>query len=140
MKLKITLDNLDEAIQKLEEFAQELQDFPFSVASESVANIKYPMVTMDSGNGVSHIIATGRGIAFQEYGAGFEAETGKIGDLDTYPGVWSESPKGKGTFATWSGTPSEYPYNVTPKDYMQNEVQRLIKETPGKARRYFSDN
>ena len=59
MKLKITLDNLDEAIQKLEEFAQELQDFPFSVASESVANIKYPMVTMDSGNGVSHIIATG---------------------------------------------------------------------------------
>ena len=136
IKLSITLDNLDDAIAKLEQLASDLQKFPSDAVNDAVDRIEYNHVKAEpSGEGINTIVASDRGIAFQEYGAGFYAQDTKIGDKPSYPGVWSEDHKR--TFQDWQGHDFAYPYNQQPKKQLQNEVKRFASKTEEKARTYF---
>lgn len=141
MKLKIDLDNLDDAIQKLEALSNKIREFPHEVATESSQRIGYSGTVVEPGNSKNRIVAKGEGYVFQEFGAGFEAQVTTI-DIDgtpteSYPGVYSED-HGR-TFQEHSGRPEDYPFNITPKMTMQNEAKRLEAETEDKARRYFGN-
>lgn len=141
MKIKISLDNLDTAIKQLEALEEKIRQFPGEVARESARRTGYKLAVADIQDGRSRVIASSPQIAFEEFGAGFDAQTVDIGSFHTEPGSYSRDPVlGKGTFDQWiaSGKPPEqYPYNRTPQKGMQKEAKRLISETKGKAERYF---
>ena len=140
MKLTINLDNLDEAIRQLEELEWKLREFPHDVAKESADNIRYKNATtyVVSMDGENQIRVNGDQVAFQEYGAGFEADFDHIGNIPTYPGVWSDDHEG--TFKKWLyyNHPEEnYKYNRTPQRKIRTEVERLKSQTESKAEGYF---
>ena len=139
MKLVITWDNLDDAINQLKELAEKIRQFPNDVAQESSDRIPYSGTGVSYSEGENHVYASGEGIAFQEYGSGFYADVTSINidgkNMPSYPGVWSEDHKN--TFATWQGHDWAYPYNNQPTHYMQDEVERLRRDTEPKAKDYF---
>ncbi len=139
MTIDITLDNLDTAIKQLEELAEKIEQFPEDVATESWNRIPYADTGISRSEGQHTVFASGEGIAFQEFGSGFYAQVTSINingsDAPSYPGVWSEDHKN--TFATWQGHDWAYPYNNQPTRYMQDEAERLRRETELKAKDYF---
>lgn len=139
MELTITLDNLDESIEKLRELAHKLEQFPTEVAMESAHNIKYgeAVSTVDHHDGLNIVSVEGNGIAFQEFGAGFKAQTWSENGFSTEPGSWSIDHAQ--TFQNYQGDPERYRYNQEPKMKVQNEAQRLQRDTEEKARRYFDN-
>lgn len=140
MKLEVTWDNLDEAINMLKELAEKIRQFPKDVASESTSHIPYNGTGVSYSEGKNTVFATGEGIAFQEYGSGFYADVTTIRvdgkNMPSYPGVWSEDHQN--TFATWQGHDWAYPYNNQPTHYMQDEAERLRRDTEQKAKDYFA--
>lgn len=143
MKLTITLDNLDEAIRQLKQLAKQIEDFPKDVAQESLTHIGYPDTGISSSNGVNRVFAMGDGIAFLEWGAGYEAdfttiEVDGVGSLPSYPGVWSDDHANTFKHHLYSGQPhGTYPYNRSPQNKMTNEAERLRRDTETKAKGYF---
>ena len=140
MKLEITWDNLDTAIEQLKELAEKIKQFPKDVAQESMSHINYSGTGVSYSEGENKVFASGEGIAFQEYGAGFYADVTSINvdgmNMSSYPGVWSEDHQN--TFATWQGQDWAYPYNNQPTHHMQNEAERLRRDTESKAKDYFA--
>lgn len=127
---------VEEAIKYLEELAVKLESFPSAVGFDSMMRIPYPHTTSESGHGVTRIVSSGRGIAFEEFGAGFDADTYTDEGFYTEPGIWSQDHKQ--TFQNWNRDPSMYPYNVTPTRYMRTEAERLPSAIIEKAREYFN--
>lgn len=130
---------IEEAIAYLEHLEQKLLDFPVQVAMDSVNRIEYPNVMADTtAQGTTRIVAMGDQIAFEEFGAGFEADTFMHEDFRTRMGVWSYDHAQ--TFQKYDGEPMNYRYNRTPKRYLRNEAERLPSEIMDKAREVFDDN
>lgn len=130
---------IDEAIAYLEQLEQKLLDFPTQVAMDSVNRIDYPNVMADTtAQGTTRIVAMGDQIAFEEFGAGFEADTFDYDAFHTEPGIWSEDHAR--TFQNYNGEPENYRYNRTPKHALRDEAKRLPDEIMNKAREVFNDN
>ncbi len=139
MELTITLENLDESIRQLREFAHKVERFPMEVAYEAAENIRYPesspyVVHMDGRN---RIEVQGEGIAFQEFGAGFLAEPWSGYGFSTAPGDWSADHAR--TYQNYQGDALGYRYNQEPQMKVQNEAERLGRETETKARLFFDN-
>lgn len=145
MNLTITLSNLDSAIRQLEEFSKKLEEFPKDVAYESADNVRYPNATpmVIHTDGENKIVNRGKGIAFMEFGAGYDADFTTIefaggGSLPSYPGVWSDDHAGTFLRHLYSGKPQEtYRYNQPAQHKMQDEAERLRVDTEQKAKDYF---
>ena len=139
MELTITLENLDESIEKLRELSHRLQKFPEEVAMESAHNIKYGDANsyVEHHDGMNIVSVEGDGIAFAEFGAGFKAETWSDNGFSTEPGSWSIDHAQ--TFQNYQGDPERYRYNQEPQMKVQQEAQRLQRDTESKARLYFDN-
>ena len=142
MNLTITMDNLDEAIRKLGELAEQLEEFPKDVARESMDRIGYSNTGVSYGDGENRVYASGDGIAFAEWGAGYYADTTTIEvdgiGIPSYPGVWSDDHGNTFLPHLYSGKPQEtYKYNRAPQHKMQDEAERLRVDTEQKAKDYF---
>lgn len=143
MNLTITLDNLDESIRKLKELAELIRQFPKDVAIESMDSIGYSDTGVSYGEGENIVYASGKEIAFEEFGAGYWADTTSLtlsdgGNIATYPGAWSEDHARTFQRHRESGEPTtSYKYNKLPQHKMQREAERLRNNTEQKAREYF---
>lgn len=136
MNINISLDNLDKAIEQLNDLQNRLESFPEHLAKSASDDIKsHYAITVTSQDGNTTIDAERKGIAFIEYGAGFYADETSIGDLESYPGVWSEDHAQ--TFQNWNGEEDKYPYNMYPHHYMESVVQTLETDAERIARDYF---
>lgn len=152
MKLEITWDNLDTAIEQLKELAEKIKQFPKDVAQESMSHISYSGTGVSYSEGENKVFASSHGIAFQEFGAGFYADETTLNidgkNVSSYPGVWSADHAR--TFQAWQFRQlgrmntservhdSQYPYNVEPSHTMQNEAERLRRDTEARAKDYFA--
>lgn len=84
-------------------------------------------------------------IAFIEFGAGVYADPGHaLADESTlgfqvYPGSWSESPEGVGTYQTWlkNGAKGEYKYNRVPRPGLLAAYNAIIREFTSIAHKVF---
>lgn len=143
MNLTITLENLDESIEALNDLALKLEQFPHDIARDMANKVAYPSTNpyVISQQGLNTVVNEGDGVAFEEFGAGFVAETWSNGTFSTEPGIYSRDPVlGKGTFEKHiaEGRPeSEYRYNRKPGAKMQKATQTWRWTTEAKARLYF---
>lgn len=140
MIITISLDNLDEALRQVTELQEKVREFPHEVAQESADNIRYDKAStyMISTDGEHKVRVRGDQLAFQEYGAGFTADYDMIGNIPTYPGVYSEDHKETFQKHLAQGkAPGTYRYNRTAQRKMRNEVERLRRNTESKAQGYF---
>ena len=110
-------------------------------ASESVSvswNFESPTVVAITAGGTDQI-------AFIEFGAGVYADPGhaladesKLG-FQVYPGSWSESPEGVGTYPEWvrNGRQGEYKYNRVPRSGLLAAYNAIIREFTSIAHKVF---
>lgn len=146
MKLELNIENIDDAIAQIEKLEDRIENFPMRVIVSSSSRVGYAHMggTHNPKDGVSKVIAGGDQIAFQEFGAGFTAdttvlETSESGYKVSYPGVWSK--EHAGTFQRYreSGNPPlAYPYNRLPEHRMTREAERLDESICEEAERWFS--
>ena len=110
-------------------------------ASESVSVSWYfesPTVVAITAGGTDQI-------AFIEFGAGVYADPdhaladeSKLG-FQVYPGSWSESPEGVGTYPEWvrNGRQGEYKYNRVPRPGLLAAYNAIIREFTSIAHKVF---
>lgn len=141
--MKLTLNFDDNA---LNQFYGRLEDFPMRVTVSSASRVGYSHMggTHNPAEGVSKVIAGGDQVAFQEFGAGFTAdttvlETSESGYKPSYPGVWSADHAR--TFQRYrenGGSMLAYPYNRLPEHRMTREAEKLDEYICEEAERWFS--
>ncbi len=147
MKIKITLDNLDDAIKQIEALQTKVENFTADLATEERDKVGYSAVSVAHA-GESHTImahgSDGEDIAFVEWGAGYDASyehgfTELGGDVfESKPGIWSESHERTFQKHLESGKqPSTYRYNRLPRHRMESTARRIHAEVVQKARNYF---
>ena len=144
MKLEITWDNLNTAIEQLKELAEKIKQFPKDVAQESMSHISYSGTGVSYSEGENKVFASGSQVAFMEYGTGFDADFTTLTldngqKLPSYPGVWSDDHANTFLNHLYSNKPQEsYPYNREGEHQMEKEVERLRSNTEAKAKDYFA--
>ena len=144
MKIKITLDNLNDAIKQIEALKTKVENFTADLAEDAKSGIGYSSVSVNHSGENHSIIAEDDNIAFAEFGAGYMADTvdgfSRLGgdDFVSYPGIWSESHGRTFQHHQASGKdPSTYKYNRRPLRYMESTALRLHQSIEQKAREYF---
>lgn len=144
MNIKISLDNLDNAIKQLETLQGKVRDFSSDLAMDYRSQVGYSDVTVHHGGNSQIIEASGDQIAFEEWGAGYDATyengfTDLGGDqFESKPGIWSESHEKTFQRHQESGKqPSTYRYNRLPRHRMESTARRIQGEIVQKARDYF---
>ena len=142
--IKIDLDNLDTSIKELETLCSKVRDFPSDLALDYRAQVGYSDVSVYHGAASQIINASGDQIAFEEWGAGYDATyehgfTDLGGDqFESKPGIWSESHERTFQHHQASGKqPSTYRYNKMPKHRMESTARRIQSEIVQKAMEYF---
>ena len=144
MNIKISLDNLDDAIKQVETLRDRVRDFPSDLAMDYRSQVGYSDVSVQHGANSQIINASGDQIAFEEWGAGYEAsyEHGFMdlgGDqFESMPGIWSANHARTFQIHVASGKqPSTYRYNKMPRHRMESVARRIRSEIVQKARMYF---
>ena len=144
INITIDLDNLDKSIEELKTLSDQVRDFSSDLAMDYRSKVGYSDVSVHHGGNVQIIEASGDQIAFEEWGAGYDATyehgfTDLGGDqFESKPGIWSESHQQTFQHHQASGKqPSTYRYNKMPKHRMESTARRIQSEITQKARDYF---
>lgn len=153
MKIVVTLDNLDAAIEQLDKYAESLKAKAqetakriAEVGAEEVKSVDSQSVvtTIDPTDKGCVLSASHRAIVFMEFGTGMRTESDapyadKV-SVPVYPGSWSE--QHANTWQQWveSGKdPENYPFNHYPRRGMYWSMQRMKREAKDIAKAVFNE-